>query len=74
MEIVKTEGMKNETLTPTLKLSIIERNDCEGIHALRTNADVTKFITRDLNGSILEMDHLIEKRLLKLINLGIIIY
>ena len=54
--------MKHEILTDRLKLKIVEKSDAEIIHKLRTNAEVSKFITRDLNKSLTDIENFIVER------------
>lgn len=54
--------MKNVILTDKLKLKIVEKSDAKNIHALRTNPEVSKFIKRDLNKSLLEIENFIEEK------------
>lgn len=55
--------MKNEILTDKLKLKIVEKSDAKNIHNLRTNPEVSKFIKRDLNKSLLEIENFIEEKI-----------
>jgi ribosomal-protein-alanine N-acetyltransferase len=53
---------KHEILTNKLKLRIVEKSDATKIHNLRTNPEVSKFIKRDLNKSINDIENFIEER------------
>lgn len=55
--------MIKEIIATRIKLKIVEKTDSEKIHLLRTNPFVAKFITRDLNLSVKDIEHLIEERL-----------
>lgn len=52
--------MKTEILTDKIKLKIAEKSDGKRIFELRTNPDVAKFINRDLNKSLGEIETFIE--------------
>jgi len=54
--------MKHEILTDKLKLKLVELSDAEKIHRLRTNAEVSKYITRDLNKSVADIEAFIVER------------
>ena len=51
-----------EILTDKILLRIVEKTDVENIHKLRTNPIVSKFIKRDLNKSISDIENFIEER------------
>jgi [ribosomal protein S5]-alanine N-acetyltransferase len=55
--------MIKEIITPRIKLKIVEKTDSEKIHLLRTNPIVAKFITRNLNVSVTDIEHFIEDKL-----------
>lgn len=55
--------MNKEIITPRIRLKIVEKTDSEKIHLLRTDPDVARFITRNLNVSITDIEHFIEERL-----------
>ena len=50
-----------EIVTPEIRLKVVEKKDCENLHLLRTNPNVAKFIIRDLNVSVLDIEHFIER-------------
>ncbi|WP_348810848.1 GNAT family N-acetyltransferase [Flavobacterium maritimum] len=53
--------MNHEIITDKLKLKIVENSDAELIHKLRTNPEVGKFIKRDLNKSLNDIENFIEE-------------
>ena len=55
--------MKNEIFTDKLILKIVKKSDAKNIHSLRTNSEVSKFIKRDLNKSLLEIENFIEEKI-----------
>ena len=55
--------MRNELLTDKLILKVVEKADAKNIHNLRTNTQVSKFIKRDLNKSLLDIENFIEERI-----------
>src|SRR5688572_11599086 len=62
--IANDHYMKKEIITSKIKLKIVEKTDAENLHLLRTDADVAKFIVRDLSVSVADIEHFIEERLL----------
>ena len=46
-----------------IKLTIVEKADAENIHRLRTDADVARFIVRDLDVTIPDIERFIVERL-----------
>ena len=61
--------MINEIFATGIKLKIVDRTDSEKIHLLRTNPSVAKFITRNLDLSVADIENLIEERLSDLENI-----
>ena len=55
--------MRNELLTDKLILKVVEKADAKNIHNLRINTQVSKFIKRDLNKSLLDIENFIEERI-----------
>ncbi|WP_257668730.1 GNAT family N-acetyltransferase [Parapedobacter tibetensis] len=52
--------MKTEIFTNKIKLKIAEKSDSKRIFELRTNPEVAKFINRDLNKNLSEIETFIE--------------
>ena len=52
--------MKTEILIDKIKLKIAEKSDSKKIFELRTNPEVAKFINRDLNKNLSEIEEFIE--------------
>jgi len=55
--------MKTEIITDKIKLKIVDKSDASNIHNLRTNPEVGKFIKRDLNKSLLDIENFIEEKI-----------
>src|SRR5690606_29050827 len=66
---IETNKMINEIFATGIKLKIVDRTDSEKIHLLRTNPSVAKFITRNLDLSVADIENLIEERLSDLENI-----
>jgi ribosomal-protein-alanine N-acetyltransferase len=52
--------MKFEITATPIRLKIIGKDDCANLHLLRTDVDVAKFILRDTNQSISDIEKFIE--------------
>lgn len=55
--------MKPIITTDKIQLKILEKADAQNLHALRTNPEVTKYIKRDINKTLLDMEDYIEEKL-----------
>lgn len=54
--------MKNEIITNRLHLRIVEKTDINNIHHLRTHPEVSKYIKRELNKTMQDIEEFIELR------------